>query len=99
MPGIVITFLVIAVVLGVGMVLLANVKDSQCVDAGGSYNATIDFCHNSSGQGVYSYALNGTEQGMLGIDKIATWQPTLAIIVVAAVVIGVIGYFYVAGKR
>jgi hypothetical protein len=78
MPGIVILFVVIAVILGVGATILVSVRSGQTAD-GLAYNATT--------------------KGLEGITEISEWQPTLAIIVIAAVVIGVIGYFYVAGRR
>jgi hypothetical protein len=98
MPGIVILFVMIAIILGVGATILMSVKSGQCGDVG-TWNATGGYCMNATGQEVYSDALNATAKGLEGITEISTWQPTLAIIVIAAVVIGVIGYFYVAGKR
>lgn len=46
------------------------------------------------GQTANTYAYNATESGLEALDELAGWQTTLAVIVVAAVVIGVIGYFY-----
>ena len=78
MPGIVITFVVIAIILGIGGTILTSVQD---------------------GQTAGSYAHNATEQGLEAVDEFAGWQTTLAIIVVASVVIGVIGFFYQARGR
>lgn len=44
-------------------------------------------------QGGYTsgtYAYNATEYGLRGIDKVATWQPTIGLAIGAALVIGVV---------
>lgn len=51
------------------------------------------------GQGVDGYAYNNTEQGLMALSELSDWQVTLATIVVAAVVIGVIGMFYAARRE
>lgn len=73
LSGIAITFVVLAVVLGIGATILTSVQ---------------------SGQTANSYAYNASQEGLVAVDELAGWQQTLAIIVVAAVVIGVIGLFY-----
>lgn len=73
MSGIAITFVVLAIILGIGGTILTSVQDSQ-TENGVAYNAT--------GEGLDS------------ITEFSEWLPTLAIIVVSAVVIGVIGFFY-----
>jgi hypothetical protein len=78
MPGVVITFVVIAVILGIGATILTSVQ---------------------SGQTAGSIAYNASASGLEGLDTMAGWQPTLAIVVIAAVVIGVIGFFYLANRR
>lgn len=45
-----------------------------------------------------SYAYNATTEGLEALDEFAGWQTTLAVIVVAAVVIGVIGFFWQRGR-
>ena len=77
MSGIAITFVVIAVVLGIGSTILASVQEGQVADG---------------------FAYNNTQQGLMALNELSDWQVTLATIVVAAVVIGVIGLFY-AAKR
>ena len=47
-----------------------------------------------TGQTSNGFAYNASQQGLTALDELASWQDTLAIIVVAAVVIGVIGLFY-----
>ena len=73
LSGIAITFVVIAIILGIGATILASIQ---------------------TGQAPASYAHNATGQGLLALDELSGWQVTLAVIVIAAVVIGVIGMFY-----
>jgi len=73
LSGIAITFVVLAVVLGVGSTILASIQTGQSADG---------------------FAYNNTQQGLLALGELSDWQVTLATIVVAAVVIGVIGLFY-----
>jgi len=47
-----------------------------------------------AGQTADSVAYNATGEGLTAIATFADWLPTLATIAVAAVVIGVIGFFY-----
>ena len=47
-----------------------------------------------AGQAEDSVAYNATGEGLSAISTFADWLPTLATIAVAAVVIGVIGFFY-----
>jgi len=73
LSGVAITFVVLAVVLGIGGTILSSIQSGQEVDSA-AYNATGD--------------------GLAAITEISGWQVTLAVIVVASVVIGVISYFY-----
>jgi len=73
LSGIAITFVVLAVVLGVGSTILDSIQTGQTADG---------------------YAYNNTGQGLQALAELSDWQVTLATIVVAAVVIGVIGLFY-----
>lgn len=73
LSGIAITFVVLAVTLGVGATILASIQDGQAAD---------------------STAFNATGEGLDSLAELADWLPTLATIVVAAVVIGVISFFY-----
>lgn len=103
LPGIIVVFVVLAIVLGMGSTILGSVKETQCTDGGFWWNTTDAECYNDS-TGVdnvpaatYTIALNATGGGLAGIDEFAGWQTTLAVIVVAAIVIGVIGFFWKRG--
>jgi hypothetical protein len=46
-----------------------------------------------------TYAYNATENGLSGVDTLAGWQPTIATIIAAAVVIGIISaYMFFRGR-
>jgi len=76
LSGIAITFVVLAVVLGIGGTILTSIQAGQTTDG---------------------YAYNSTTDGLQALAELSGWQTTLAVIVVASVVIGVIGFFY--GRR
>jgi hypothetical protein len=69
MSGIALAFAVIAIVLGVGATILAQVQTTQD-------SLTI--------------AYNATGYGLTGVSTISQWLPIIAVIVAAAVVIGII---------
>jgi len=48
-----------------------------------------------STQTLNSVAYNATGSGLTGIDTFADWLPTIAVILAAAVVIGVIVHYFV----
>jgi len=73
LSGIAVTFVVLAIILGIGGTILTSVQDDQVAD---------------------TVAYNATGEGLDSISTFSEWLPTLAIIVVSAVVIGVIGFFY-----
>jgi len=100
LPGTTITFVIIAVILGIGATILSTVRENQFAAIDGAvYNVTSARWENSTGSAVSSYATNATTNGLSGLNEMAGWQPTLAIVVIAAVVIGVIGYFYMSNRR
>jgi hypothetical protein len=101
LSGIAISFVVIAVVLGIGSTILGSVRSSGCSGGTTYLNATSGLCYNQTTGGladtawhqVESVAWNASTGGLAGLNTISSWQVTLAIIVVAAVVIGVISLF------
>lgn len=99
LSGIAVVFLLLALILGIGSTILDSVKETSCGNVAGFYfNATDHDCYNSTFGLENTDSTAITEQGELALGELSGWQTTLAVIVVAAVVIGVIGYFY-AGKR
>ena len=73
MSNIGITFVVTAVVLGIGATILANIQATQT--AGG-------------------VAANATGYGLTSLNTLASYMPTVALVAVAAVVIGIILVFF-----
>ena len=71
-PTLAILLVVIAVVLGVGMTVLSQVKDTQDTN---------------------SLAYNVTGLGEEALEDLADWQTTWAVIIAAAVVIGIISTY------
>lgn len=78
-PSLAILLVVVAVVLGVGMTVLAQVKATQTTN---------------------SLAYNVTGTGEEALEDLSDWQTTWAVIIAAAVVIGIISaYLFFGTKR
>ncbi|NIP41326.1 MAG: hypothetical protein GWO10_02030 [candidate division Zixibacteria bacterium] len=45
-----------------------------------------------------SYAQNATEEGLEALEELGSWLPTLALVIIAAIIIGVL-VMYLAGRR
>ena len=71
-PALAILLVVIAVVLGVGMTVLSQVKTTQTTN---------------------SLAYNVTTRGETAVEDLSEWQTTWAVIIAAAVVIGIISTY------
>lgn len=84
MAPLAIAFVFIAVVLGVGATVLEDVQTDQVTGAAGC-NAT-----DKSGCG---FDYNASANGLSATDTFAGWLPTIALVVAAAVVIGVLSFF------
>jgi hypothetical protein len=67
-----IAFVFIAVTIGVGATVLANVQTGQ-----------------TSGTTAY----NASGKGLDGLKTLADWLPTIALVIAAAIVIGVLAFF------
>lgn len=65
------TFVVVAVAIGIGAAVLQDVRDSDSITAN-------------------SAAYNATQSGLDSMETFGDWLPTLALVVVAAVIIGVL---------
>ena len=46
-----------------------------------------------AGQTASSFAYNASGNGLSSIDELSGWLPTIALVVAAAIVIGVLAYF------
>ena len=76
-----ITFVVTAIVLGLGATILQSIQ------------ATVPGQPVANGSNA-SYAYNITGQGLGGVSTLASYLPTIALVSVAAVVIGVILVYF-----
>jgi len=77
-------FVVIAVILGVTATILTQVKSTQCTDD--NWNATTGECLS----GNTTIASNATGYGITGTGTMSQWLPIIAVIIAAAIVIGII---------
>ena len=85
-------FVTIAIVIGIGATILSSVRQGQCntTVAGGGYDASTGNCYGNS----TTLASNATTSGLTGVDTFSDWLPTIAVILAAAVVIGVIVNYF-----
>lgn len=79
-----IAFVFVAVVIGVGATVLSSIAAGQITGAANC---------NSSSQTKCGYDYNATNQGLNSVDELSSWLPTIALVVAAAVVIGVLSFF------
>ena len=98
-----ISFVIIAVVIGVGATVLSSTQttlgQSACV--GGHYWNTTDplkpFCAvggTDNSTAWQNYAYNASGYGLTSVNTLSSWLPTIAVIVAAAVVIGIIVAYF-----
>ena len=85
-PAAVIILVIIAVVIGVGATVLDEVSVTQ---------------QTSGGVNETGAAFNATADGLSGLTTFSSFQPTIAVIVVAVIVIGLLlgGFAIVSGRR
>ena len=90
-PQLVIVFLIIALVLGVGATVLTSIQSTQCTygysETYGCLNSTGGWGKNTLGTTVVS---NITGQGLSAQKSLGGWQGTWIVIVAASVILGVI---------
>jgi len=79
-----IAFVFVAIVIGVGADVLADVQADQVTNTAGC-NATVK---TSCGT-----AYNSTGEGLTSLGELSSWLPTIALVVAAAIVIGVLSFF------
>lgn len=83
LSGIGITLVIAAVVIGLGATIVTNIQTSG---RGTAFNAT-----NS---GTWTTAYNASGYGLSGLNTLGSYIPTVALVAVAAVVIGVVMVFF-----
>ena len=69
-----ITFVVIAVTIGIGATVLTTIK---------------------AGQTASSAAANSSQYGLTAVNSLSGWLPTIAVIIAAAIVIGILAMMFI----
>ena len=83
-PIAVITFVIVAIVLGVGATLLTDVQADQITGAAGC---------NSSDKSLCGFDYNASEGGLQSLDTFSSWQDNIALIAVFGVILTLLGGF------
>jgi hypothetical protein len=79
-----IAFVFVAIVMGVGADVLADIQTDQVTDTAGCNSTAKTSCgadYNASGNGLSS------------LSELSSWLPTIALVIAAAIVIGVLSFF------
>lgn len=79
-----IAFVFVAVTIGVGADVLADIQANEVTGAAGCNSTVTTSCGS---------AYNATGDGLTSLGELSGWMPTIALVIAAAIVIGVLGYF------
>lgn len=85
-----ITFLVLAIAMGLGASVLSDIQTDQVTGAAGCNSTVTSACgvdYNSTGFGLQS------------VNTITKWMPTIALVVVSAIIIGIVLVFLAVRAR
>jgi len=96
-PQLGITLLVLAVVLAIGVTILQSTLESSHCPSGKYWSDTDGMCYNDAdhNDSYRTLGFNATYAGIEGVETLSGWQNTFAVIIAAAVVIGIIAsYLY-----
>ena len=97
--GVGFTLLVLAIGMAYGLEVMTDIEDDMGVsgcsarsDTHTSYNSSANQCYNSSGDhvGVDTAPFNATGAGITGVAKIPSKIPTIATVVLASMIIGIL---------
>ena len=96
MAPIAISFVVIAIVLGIGSTIVSDVRESGCENYWNNTDVQAPFCSSADNNSLAApgYAYNASGSGLEAIGTLADWLPTIGVIVAAAVVIGIIVAYF-----
>ena len=85
--------LISVIAVSVGTEVTSNIFNDQCTYGGNGVQ-----CYNSSGGTGNTlgdtYASNVSQGGMIGLSELGSWYPTIALVIAASVVIGVLVYSF-----
>ena len=88
-----VSFVAVTIAITLGVQILGQMSEDQCA-AGYVFNGSTASCVNATGDWAAgageTYQSNATQSGMEASAELASWLPTIALIVAAAVIIGVI---------
>jgi len=101
-PTLLLILLLIGITIALGLVINDKFAEDACEDQGGVWNSTRNGCMEPStglnNYSRYSYGLNATLESSEGIDTMSGFQVIWAIVIAAAIVIGII-FSVLAVKR
>lgn len=90
-----ITFVVLAIALGLGATVLTSVQDTQATNNAGTH-CGLNSTGGTGGTLLYDgcgYSYNISGFGLNSVDEVSSWMPTVALVVVAVVIIGLVMLF------
>ncbi len=79
-----IAFVFVAIVIGIGADVLGDIRAGQVTNTAGC---------NSTAKSSCGYDYNASTNGLESVDELGVWLPTIALVIAAAFVIGVLAYF------
>ena len=79
-----IAFVFVAVVLGVGSTVLSDIQEDQVTNTAGCNSTTKTACGAD---------YNASNEGLTSLSELSSWLPTIALVIAAAIVIGVLSFF------
>jgi len=79
-----IAFVFVAIVIGIGADVLGDIRQGQLTNTAGCNSTTTAGC---------GYDYNASTKGLESVDELGVWLPTIALVIAAAFVIGVLAYF------
>jgi len=82
-------FVLVSIIIAVGATILVQTASTQCTTSAG-WNANNNTCSPST----TTVAYNATVQGISGTTSMSNWLPTIAVIIAAACVIGIIVRYF-----
>ena len=94
MAPIAVAFIAVAVALAMGAEVISEINDDDDCASGYTYNSTSGKCMNGTAHWVggagETYQSNITTAGLNSVNELTSWLPTIALIVAAAIIIGII---------
>ena len=98
-PSLGLVLVIIAIVLGLGVTILSQIKSTQCTYSYSALNGCLNSTGGTGGTLGDTLASNITTQGVQSVTTLSGWQTTWAIIIAAAVVIGILGAYLMFKNR